>query len=566
MPLTPLLEGDPRSAGPYALRARLGSGGMGQVFLADGPRGDRVAVKLLHPYVAGHPDARARLARELRTLSRVRGPHLAEVVDADVDAPRPFIVTRYVPGPTLEERVAREGPLDVHGLLGVARGLATALAAVHAAGVVHRDLKPGNVICGPEGPTLLDFGIASAVDEAVLTRSGEVWGTPAYLAPEQVVSGRAEPASDIHALGSTLVYAATGRPLFGTGRADVVLYRVVHDRPALPELPAPLARLAAVMVDPDPARRPSAAALLGALAPASQPPARTLHTSTATAGGTSLLTTAVPTRTATMAVPAELSPWQVRPAPPARMHAPTPSAVPTADPVQRPGPPGTPRQVAPDTGYGDALGPEDADQRLPGPTAGPWAGRLVGVTVVAALAAGALVAPLAVPLLAWFVLLPVHDALGRTHAAAIERRSRRGPRATDGFRSGAGFVGQLLGAVLGSVLRLPLLLPKAIGAASAGFLLALFVGADSTTALEWSSGALTAGLGVRLLSARRHRHAAAARAELRRRAGLAGVLAAGSAFVLLALILVSAAAGEPSWFPLAARPELPYWATGLWPF
>jgi hypothetical protein len=568
--LSQLQPGDPRRAGAYAIRARLGSGGMGQVFLADGPRGDRVAVKLLHPHVAADAQARARLGRELRTLSRVRGPHLAEVVDADVDASHPFLVTRYVPGRTLDERVSAEGPLDAGALLATARGLVTALAAVHAAGVVHRDLKPSNVICGPDGPTLLDFGVARAVDESALTRTGEVWGTPAYLAPEQAVTGRAEPASDIHALGATLVYAATARPLFGTGRADAVLYRVVHDTPTLPVLTGPLGALLPRMLARDPGARPSAAELLELL---SRPRGGAGRTSVLTAA--SAAPTLVATRAGTAPPPpgSAAGPRPAHQALPAgsvpRSGLPGPASRHPARPVTGGARPGAGDRWSPRPAPAAAGPPWDpraaaAHGRGPALTAGPWAGKAVGVLAVLALTVAALVAPLAVPLAAYAVLLPLHDALGRTVAAAAERRLRRGPRATDGLVSTVGLAGHLLRALLGAALRLPLALAAGVVVAGVGFLAALAWGADGPTALTWAAAAVTSVLGAWLLSPRRQPPAAAARADLRRRAGASGTGATAALLVLCVLLaLTLSRSGEPVWLPLPGPPSVPEWLSGL---
>ena len=190
----PTTEHLPRSLGPYRLQDRLGEGGMGVVHLARDPEGRPVAVKVLHPLDplgSEGVNARRRLAREVETMRRVRSPYVAEVLDADVTGEFPYIVTRFVAGPTLDEMVRTRGPLSGSGLRRLAHGMAEALTAIHAAGVVHRDLKPGNVMLTDDRPIVIDFGIAQAGDATRLTQTGLVMGTPGYLAPE-VIEGRAE--------------------------------------------------------------------------------------------------------------------------------------------------------------------------------------------------------------------------------------------------------------------------------------------------------------------------------------------------------------------------------------
>ena len=172
--------------GPYRLLERLGEGGMGVVYLAADQQQRRVAVKALRPAIAADPNARRRLAREVETMRRVRSPFVAEVLDADIDGRSPYIVTRFVPGRTLDEAVKQDGPLQGAALQQFAGGLARALAEIHAAGVVHRDLKPGNVMLCRGDPVVIDFGIAHIADATKLTQSGIVMGTPGYLAPEVI--------------------------------------------------------------------------------------------------------------------------------------------------------------------------------------------------------------------------------------------------------------------------------------------------------------------------------------------------------------------------------------------
>ena len=276
MPVTPLRPSDPAQVGPHRLLARLGQGGMGTVYLGVSPDERAVAVKVLRDSFAD-PDARGRFRHELEALRRVRGPHLVEVLDADVEADTPYLVTRFVPGTRLDDLVTRGGPLAPGDLHQVARGLADALAALHAAGVVHRDLTPGNVLVLDGQPHVIDLGLATAADVTAFTRSGLVIGTPGYLAPEQVTGSVVDTAVDVHAWGATVALAGTGRPPYGTGRPEAVLYRIVHGQPDLDGLPEPIAGLVAAAMDRDPQRRPDARALLAALGGASDAPAVSVH-------------------------------------------------------------------------------------------------------------------------------------------------------------------------------------------------------------------------------------------------------------------------------------------------
>jgi predicted Ser/Thr protein kinase len=247
--------------GPYRLHAQLGEGGMGVVYLASGPSGEQVAVKVLRQGIPAEATARRRLAREVEMMRRVHSPYVAEVLDADVEGSPPYIVTRYVAGRTLEDVVAASGPITGPALARLASGLASALVAVHDAGIVHRDLKPGNVMLVDREPVVIDFGIAQAPDATRLTMTGMFMGTPGYLAPE-IIEGRSSgPAADIHSWGATLAYAATGHPPFGTGQFEAIFYRIVHGQPELADMPAALSPLVLAALARDPARRPSAAEL-----------------------------------------------------------------------------------------------------------------------------------------------------------------------------------------------------------------------------------------------------------------------------------------------------------------
>jgi predicted Ser/Thr protein kinase len=261
----PALDSLPRKIGPYRVIEKIGEGGMGVVYLGtDADRG-QVAIKVLGPAVAGDPSARQRLAREVDTMRRVKNRYVAEVLDADVDGPAPYIVTRYVPGQTLEDKVRRDGPLRGLALDALAEGLAEALAAIHAAGVVHRDLKPGNVMLDAGQPVIIDFGIAHIPDSTRLTKTGLVMGTPGYLAPEVIEGLPSSGASDVHSWGATVAYAATGRQPFGNGTYQTIFFRVLEGKPDLAGIPPHLLPFVTAALSTDPRSRPSARWLAGQL-------------------------------------------------------------------------------------------------------------------------------------------------------------------------------------------------------------------------------------------------------------------------------------------------------------
>ena len=309
----PATERLPGTLGPYRLQDRLGEGGMGVVHLARDPEGRLVAVKVLHPLGTEGPNARRRLAREVETMRRVRSPYVAEVLDADVTGEFPYIVTRYVSGPTLDEMVRRHGPLPAPGLRRLAHGMAEALTAIHAAGVVHRDLKPGNVMLADDRPIVIDFGIAQAGDATRLTQTGLVMGTPGYLAPEVIEGQPSSSASDVHSWGTTMAFAATGHLPFGSGSYESIFYRIVSGRADLDGVPEPFVPLIAAALARDPADRPSASWLSAqatALSAAGSGPG--------TAAGA--LGSYAPTATAN-AVPRYAAPGHAAPGNAARGHA-----------------------------------------------------------------------------------------------------------------------------------------------------------------------------------------------------------------------------------------------------
>ncbi|SEC74484.1 bifunctional serine/threonine-protein kinase/ABC transporter substrate-binding protein [Streptomyces sp. TLI_105] len=259
--LQPLLPSDPSTIAGYRLLGRLGAGGMGVVYLGRTAAGELAAVKVTRADQADQPDFRARFRREVEAARRVSSPWAVPVTGADPDAPEPWMATAFVAGPSLGEAVAAHGPLPERSVRLLGWSVARALAAVHAAGLVHRDVKPGNVLLAVDGPRLIDFGIARATGETALTATDMVVGTPGFLAPEQA-EARTDaigPPADVFALGCLLAYAATGRPPFGTGAVDALMYRTVHDEPDLTDVPEGLLDLVRACLAKDPAARPTAA-------------------------------------------------------------------------------------------------------------------------------------------------------------------------------------------------------------------------------------------------------------------------------------------------------------------
>ncbi|GAA2401610.1 hypothetical protein GCM10010191_06120 [Actinomadura vinacea] len=258
---------DPKRVGPYRVTGRLGAGGMGQVLLARSPGGRAVAVKIIHPALADEPNFRSRFRREVTAARAVDGAYTAAVLDADPDAPQPWLATAFLPGLSLQDAVAAHGPLPAPAARALGAGLAEALLSIHRAGVVHRDLKPANVMLTPAGPRVIDFGIARASDASALTRTGATLGTPAYMSPEQASGEPAGPAADVFSLGAVLTYALTGSGPFGGGAVHEVIYRVIHLQPDLSAIGDPGLRvLIASCLDKDPARRPDPGQLLRSLA------------------------------------------------------------------------------------------------------------------------------------------------------------------------------------------------------------------------------------------------------------------------------------------------------------
>ena len=253
---------DPRTIGSYRLLARIGTGGMGVVYLAEDTSGRQVALKLLRSELADDPGFRARFRREVESARRVGGLCTARYLDADLDSEHPYLVTEYVEGGNLFDYVTENGPLVGDQLIGLAVGLAQALVALANVEVVHRDLKPSNVLIAPSGPKVVDFGISLAADETVLTQMGGVIGSPGWMAPEQAVGRPTTAAIDVFSWGATVAFASTGRSPFGEGRSDAVLFRVVHEDPSLDGVDPRLRPLIERALSKDPNSRPTAESLL----------------------------------------------------------------------------------------------------------------------------------------------------------------------------------------------------------------------------------------------------------------------------------------------------------------
>ncbi|MFE4452712.1 serine/threonine-protein kinase [Streptomyces sp. NPDC056796] len=258
-----LRGGDPAEIGGYPLEARLGSGGMGTVFLARTSSGRPVAIKLIHQQFAGDDEFRIRFRQEVAAARRVSGAFTAAVVDAAPEADQPWMATTYIEGQTLAQRIAAEGPLNGAELRRLAVGLAEALRDIHRVGVVHRDLKPSNVVLSPEGPRVIDFGISRAADQQTLTMTGQVIGTPPFMSPEQLQAPRGVgPRSDVFSLGTLLVYSATGHGPFDADSPYMTAYQVVHEEPSLDAVPSALRAVVEPCLDKEPEGRPSADELL----------------------------------------------------------------------------------------------------------------------------------------------------------------------------------------------------------------------------------------------------------------------------------------------------------------
>lgn len=439
--------------GRYRLCSELGRGGMGVVYLAVDERGRAVAVKVLRDHVVDDAAARARLAREVDLLSRIRHPGVAGIVAADVHGSRPYVVTRYIPGPPLDRYIGRHGPLRPEQLLSLAGNLSDALSAVHAAGVVHRDLKPANVLLHDGHPVLIDFGIAYGADDARITSTGLVMGTPGFLAPEILDGAKVTAATDWWAWAATLAFAASGRVPFGEGPVDAVLARIRGGECDMAGVDPRLAPLLRSALAPAPGGRPTQGQILTEL-------------ERYAAGGiaTEVLPAVPPTevipKAATTPVPA--APYRVEPMPPYRAEPAAPyrgaaqswsgDEAPSNSPGRR-GWAGTAGERAPH-GLGGA---PPRDIAAPPPTGPIRRRRRRGVIAagMALLAAATLVAPI------WALLAGIGWTwLARTVERAVvglnlrrgEYGVRRGDVAGTVLRSPAYAVGAAVGSLVAAIL------------------------------------------------------------------------------------------------------------------
>jgi eukaryotic-like serine/threonine-protein kinase len=346
---------DPRRIGPYWLEGRLGSGGMGNVYLGRSPGGRHVAIKVIRAELAQDAEFRARFAREVTAMRKVGGIFTVAVVDADLHGPTPWLATSYVAGPSLADEVEAHGPLSPGVVLMLAAGLAEGLVAIHAAGLVHRDLKPSNVLLAEDGPRLIDFGISRSMDSSALTRTGMVMGSPGFMSPEQARGHEVGPPSDIFSLGAVLAFAATGKEPFGSGSGEVLLDRVVSGEPDTDDVPRRIRPLVERCMISDPRQRPTAAQLLAELSTAQSATRAQPAAAPRGAGRAATLLANLPTQTAhaaagQAAAPEASIPTRATPAPfpparrePRRVPVPKPRPVPPAE--QRPVPPPRPRFV-----------------------------------------------------------------------------------------------------------------------------------------------------------------------------------------------------------------------------
>ncbi|MEI2778998.1 MAG: protein kinase [Tetrasphaera sp.] len=501
------------TVGGYRLVQCLGEGGMGVVHLALDRSGRAVAIKVLKPHIAADAAARARLAREVETLSRIRHPNVAGIIDHDVEGPKPFIVTRYIAGPPLDAVVEETGALSGPALLQLGRGLAEALRAIHGAGVVHRDVKPGNVLLLDGEPVLIDFGIAHIADDERLTRTGLVMGTPGYLSPEIIEGAEVAESTDWWGWAVTLGFAASARPPFGRGSMESVLARVVRGDADLRGVDPALAPLLEAALSPYPEDRPTDAEVLAALR------------AYAEGGQVTDVLRAPPTRPLAETAAAQPAPTAVLP--PVAAPPPSPSRQPaTWQPAARPPGPRVPARQAPPPRQHTADPPAQQDPRpaaarypvaapgqsieapdRPGPprpamAGDPRIGRPMRTGTLASLGVLLIAVAAAYPALAllfgglWSTIAHTAD---RSLTALVLRRHHKGVRSGDTARAvAAGPLHLLLGLIgaLGSAI-----LPAIVG--SAGVVSSLLLTRSAAAGMGESTHyqiALAAGMALVLLT------------------------------------------------------------------
>jgi hypothetical protein len=540
----------PEQLGPYRLLEKIGEGGMGVVHLARDPAGKQVAIKVLRPGVAGDPDARRRLSREFEMMRRVRSPFVAAVIDADLTGPQPYVVTRYVAGPSLDQMINATGPLRGRALERLAWGLAEGLAAVHAAGVVHRDLKPGNVVMAGGVPVVIDFGIAHAPDAAKITQTGMFMGTPGYLAPEIVEGQPSGPSADVHSWGSTVAFAATGRAPFGTGSYETIFYRIVSGKPDLAGIPRKLLPMVTAALARDPAARPSAIQLskeCAALDLTGPDTAEELGTVAGAAAAAGALGADALANPGTVFDHARLN--QLNQSRPAGNGLARVRAAP-ADPASYvgrlpPAPPHVNGQAMPPA-YAPGMPPVPAEAGAAPASAG-LCGALSLATMVAAVAASVL-APIAgtVLSLVFIVLLRAADL---THRGLTRRRSGQGARASDVPVMIIKSPWAILRALLGVLILAPLALICAAIAAAATVLAVR--GHPLPTAGAYAAGAFIACYGLGPGSRTPRRQLSRIYGALARNRELTIVVVGAVVLIMVAAIGLAASQPHDLW-PLTA--------------
>ncbi|HRA27342.1 serine/threonine-protein kinase [Ornithinibacter sp.] len=513
--------------GQYRLVQRIGEGGMGVVHLALDRHGRAVALKVLRPHIALDPDARTRLAREVTSLTRVSSPYVAPIIDADVEGPRPYIVTRYVPGPSLDEQVADRGLLPPAELHRVAHGLAEALDAIHGAGVIHRDVKPANVLLVDGEPVLIDFGIAHVADDVRLTMAGLVMGTPGYLAPEVISGQDVTAATDWWGWAATTAFAAGGVPPFGRGAMSAVLARVAQGEPDLRAVDPRIEPLLYAALAPDPAQRPHHHEVVAALESYAHGAPATAAIEVRRVRPQTQVLAIAPTSVMQPAPPAAPAPAPVPPRPPAApVLAPPPpqwasAPVPAPPPRQwapAPVPAPVPAPMQPQPGYrqhlpapapvpGQVAGPVpesesdwDAARQGLGPYADPRIGRpsragtlLALLALLGAVSAAAPVVA-AMALLGWIALARTAD---RSVTSLVMRRHERGARGSDVAVAVASSPWHLVVGTLGALLTA--VLPLFVGLCAlfaTALVLGVATGADVSTGqtVPLVAGGVFAGL------------------------------------------------------------------------
>ena len=568
----PATDNLPRTLGPYRLQDRLGEGGMGVVHLARDREGHPVAVKVLHPAGTEGANARRRLAREVETMRRVRSPYVAEVLDADVTGEYPYIVTRFVAGPTLDEMVRGRGPLSGQGLRRLAYGMAEALNAIHAAGVVHRDLKPGNVMLTDDRPIVIDFGIAQTGDATRLTQTGLVMGTPGYLAPEVIEGQPSSPASDVHSWGSTMAFAATGHLPFGGGSYETIFYRIVSGRADLTGVPAPLVPLISAALARDPSHRPSASwlsAQASALDMSAAGPSPTATYTGSPLPGTPGESRAPGESQAPRGPYAPREPYAPAPPAPAAPKAPKQAARDVADllpPVsyaptpsqrsqkQKPSPawPPSAADYQDQAGPWGPQGPKPAGPAGPGPRPQSRPNTMAGLAFMVAAVALTVVLPVA-GLLASLAVITLLRAADRAQSKLAVRRSVRGPQASDLLVVLVTAPLAVVRALLTEVLMAPLAI--IVGAAAYGLAVVFTHSMNMPRAGAFAAAAVVAWYGLGPGSGRPRR-------QLNRMAGAVARTPALAAATALAVWAVAIAAVMFAWSQIpyywpAIAPHLP---------